>query len=93
MTNLLSKYMIDNIDGWHSSFGVGCDKITEDHDILYDLYCVIRNKLSWESAVETGIIESVNSPRKYPEMMFVSYDTPYHWGSEPLAILKNDVSL
>jgi hypothetical protein len=87
-TKVLSNYMIDNIDGWHTSFEVNCNKLPESHDILYDLYCVIRHKLSWENAVKEGLVENENSPRKWPEMIYVNYDSPRHWGNEPLSILE-----
>ncbi len=84
---LLSKHMINNIDGYSSSLGIGNENLPESNGILYDLHCVIRHKLSWERAVEQNIIESEDSPRKWPEMMGVNYDLPHRWGSEKLAIM------
>ena len=55
---------------------------------LFDLYEVIRHKLSWERAVEKGIIESEDSPRNFTEMMTVNYDKPFMWGNEPLAKIE-----
>lgn len=85
---ILSKHMIDGIDGSASSLGIGHPALPEDNGVLYDLYCVIRNKLAWERAVEQGIVESENSPRKFPEMMTVDYDSPMKWGNEPLAKIE-----
>jgi hypothetical protein len=85
---LLSKHMIDGIDGYASSLGVGHPDLPESNGILYDLHCAIRHKLSWERAVEEGVIESENSPRKWPEMMGVNYDPPMKWGTEPLAKIE-----
>jgi hypothetical protein len=85
---LLSKHMIDNIDGYSSSLGVGHPDLPESNGILYDLHCTIRHKLSWERAVEEGVIESENSPRKWPEMMNVNYDPPMKWSNEPLAKIE-----
>jgi hypothetical protein len=85
---LLSKHMICNIDGYASSLGIGNKNLPESNGILYDLHCVIRHKLSWERAVEQGIIESEDSERKWPEMLGVNYDPPMKWGNEPLAKIQ-----
>jgi len=81
---ILSRYMIAGIDGGVSSLGIGHPSLPEDNGILYDLHCVIRHKLSWERAVEQGVVESEDSERKWPEMMTVNYDPPMKWGDEPL---------
>ena len=85
---ILSKHMIDNIDGGASSLGIGHPDLPKENGVLYDLHCVIRKKLAWERAVEQGIIESEDSERKWPEMMQVCYDDPMKWGSEPLAVME-----
>ena len=85
---ILSQHMIDEIDGYGSSLGVGHPDLPGNNGVLYDLQCVIRKKLAWESAVERGVIESEDSPRKWPEMMQVSYDDPMKWGDEPLATME-----
>lgn len=85
---ILSKHMINNVDGYSSSLGIGNENLPESNGILYDLHCVIRHKLSWERAVEEGIIESETSERKWPEMMTVNYDPPMKWGTEPFAKME-----
>jgi hypothetical protein len=85
---LLSKHMVNNIDGYASSLGIGNQNLPESNGILYDLHCVIRHKLSWERAVEQNIIESEDSKRKWPEMIGVNYDPPMKWGNEPLAKME-----
>jgi hypothetical protein len=82
---ILSRYMVNGIDGGASSLWIGHPSLPEDNGILYDLHCVIRHKLSWERAVEQGVVESEDSERKWPEMMTVNYDPPMKWGDEPLA--------
>lgn len=86
--SILSNHLLDNIDGYASSLGIGHPELPESNGILYDLHCVIRNKLAWERAVEQGIIESEDSERKWPEMMTVDYDPPMKWGNEPLAKME-----
>jgi hypothetical protein len=54
----------------------------------WDLYQVISYRLSWDKAVEDGVIESVDSPRKWPEMIQVWYDEPMQTGEEPLAVME-----
>jgi hypothetical protein len=84
---ILSKHMIDNIDGGASSLGVGHPDLPESNGILYDLHRVIRRKLSVERAVENGIIENENVSRN--EMpITVDFDTIMMWGNEPLAKLE-----
>jgi hypothetical protein len=85
---ILSEHMVDQIDGYGSSLDVGHPDLPKNNGVLYDLHCVIRKKLAWERAVETGVIESEDSPRKWPEMMQVCYDDPMKWGSEPLAVME-----
>lgn len=85
---ILSKHMIDNIDGGFSSLGIGHPDLPKNNGVLYDLHCVIRKKLAWEHAVEEGYIESEDSPRKWPEMMTVDYDPPMGWGDEKLATME-----
>jgi len=88
LTKRMPEILKDGIDGWSSSFGVGHPELPESHDIAWDLYQVIRHKLSWERAVEEGVIESENSPRKWSEMMGVSFDPPMRFGSEKLAKIE-----
>ncbi len=85
---ILSKHMIDGIDGGASSLGIGNKNLPESNGILYDLHCVIRHKLSWERAVEQNVIESEDSERKWPEMIGVNFDPPMKWGTEPLAKIE-----
>jgi hypothetical protein len=84
---ILSKHMIDNIDGGASSLGVGHPDLPESNGILYDLHRVIRRKLSVERAVENGIIENENVSRN--EMpITVDFDTIMMWGTEKLATME-----
>ena len=84
---ILSKHMIDGIDGGASSLGIGNKNLPESNGILYDLHQVIRRKLSVERAVEQGIIENENVSRN--EMpITVDFDLPMKWGTEPLAKLE-----
>jgi len=84
---ILSKHMIDNIDGGASSLGVGHPDLPESNGILYDLHRVIRRKLSVERAVEQGIIENENVSRnKMP--ITVDFDTIMMWGTEPIAKIE-----
>ena len=88
LTKRMPEILKDGIDGYRSSFGVGNRELPESKDIAIDLYEVIRHKLSWERAVEKGIIESEDSPRNFTEMMTVNYDKPFMWGNEPLAKIE-----
>ena len=85
---MLSKHLVEEVDGYGNSLGIGHPLLPTCNGILYDLHCVIRKKLAWDNAVEDGIIESESSPRKWPEMMQVCYDDPMKWGEEPLATME-----
>jgi hypothetical protein len=85
---ILSEHMVDQIDGYGSSLGIGHSDLPKNNGVLYDLHCVIRHKLAWEHAVESGVIESEQSERKWPEMMQVCYDNPMKWGNQPLAKME-----
>jgi hypothetical protein len=87
LTKRMPEILKDGINGWSSSFGVGHPELPESKDIAIDLYQTIRHKKSWERAVEEGIVESEDSPRKFTEMMGVSYDKPFMWSAEKLATI------
>jgi hypothetical protein len=55
--------------------------------IAWDLYQVIRHRLSWDRAHDLGVIQP-GEPRKWPEMMGVSYDEPLAMSGLPLATIK-----
>lgn len=84
----LSPLMVHNIDGYRSSLGINCNETPEFAKIAWDLHQVFRNRLAWERAVERGIISSLNDQRKWPEMMAVDYDAPFHASEETLAIIE-----
>jgi hypothetical protein len=84
---ILSKHMIDNIDGGASSLGIGHPDLPKENGILYDLYCVIRRKLAVERAVEEGLIENENVSRNQMPIT-VDFDTPMKWGTEKLATME-----
>ena len=81
---ILSVYMIDSIEGYGSSLGIGHEELPESNGILYDLHCVLRRKLAVERAVENGVIENENVSRS--EMpITIDFDNLHQWGTEPLA--------
>ncbi len=59
----------------------------ENMEIAWDLYQVIRHRLSWDYAIENGIIKP-GEPRNWKTMMGVNYDEPPHRGGEPLAKME-----
>lgn len=81
---ILSKHMHLGVDGYYSSLGIGNDYVHRYCSIAYDMHCSIRHELSWERAVEEGVIGGKDSPRKWPEMMGVDFDDPMKYSDEPL---------
>lgn len=74
---VLSLYLIDSIDGYCSSLGIGNSALPESNGILYDLHCVLCRQLAVEQVVEKGVIKDKNVSRS--EMPSgVDFDTPYH---------------
>lgn len=55
--------------------------------VAWDLYQVIRHRLSWDRAHDQGVIKP-GEPRKWPEMMGVCYDEPLAMSGLPLATIK-----
>ena len=84
---ILSKYTKDNVDGWRCSLSVRSDKVHEQAKIAWDLYQVIRYRLSWDRAIEQGIVKP-GEPRKWPEMMGVNYDDPMKTSKGPMAQIE-----
>ena len=85
ISSLLSSHMIDAVDGCWSSLSISDSKVRDGAKITWDIHQGMRHRLAWVRAVEEGIIPSVDSPRKWPEMMQVYYDDPSQVGPEPLA--------
>ena len=59
----------------------------EQHKVAWDLYTLVRHRLSWDRAIDKGRIKSGES-RKWPEMMTVNYDNPHHTSKEPMAKIE-----
>jgi hypothetical protein len=85
--DILSKHMIDGIDGGASSLGIGHPDLPKNNGVLYDLYCVIRRKLAIERAVEEGVIEDKNVSRNQMPIT-VDFDEVRRWGDEKLAVME-----
>lgn len=88
LTKRMPEILKDGINGWSSSFGLGHPDLPESHDIAWDLYQVARHQLAWQRAIEEGMVESMDSERKFPEMMYVSFDPPRRYASVPLAKIE-----
>jgi hypothetical protein len=84
---ILSKHMIDGIDGGASSLGIGHPDLPKNNGVLYDLHCVIRRKLAIERAVEEGVIEDKNVSRNQMPIT-VDFDEVRRWGDEKLAVME-----
>ena len=59
----------------------------EQHKVAWDLYTLVRHRLSWDRAIDEGRIKPGES-RKWPEMMTVNYDDPHHTSKEPMAKIE-----
>lgn len=84
---MLSKHTIGNVDGWRSSLGINHEKVREQSKDAWDLYQVIRHRLSWDRAIADGITDG-KSRNWSGGMMGVNYDEPHKTSDQPLAIIK-----
>lgn len=84
---MLSKHTIGNVDGWRSSLGIYHEKVREQSKDAWDLYQVIRHRLSWDRAIADGITDG-KSRNWSGGMMGVNYDEPHKTSDQPLAIIK-----
>lgn len=85
---ILSQHTISNVDGYTSYLSIHNEKVDEESKIAWDLHQVFRRRLSWDAAAENGIIDSIESPRKWPEMSGVNYDDPLKVSDQPLAVAE-----
>lgn len=83
--NLLSKYMIDNVDGYSSNIGIYNAK--EYSRALYDIHQVIRNKLAWDKAKLMGITDG--HTRNHGLMITVDYDEPIKTSDHDFIAVKS----
>ena len=88
LTKRMPEILKDGINGWNSHFGVGHPDLPKSHDIAWDLYQVVRYRLSWDYAIGQGWVDDYQSSRKWDKMLGVSYDEPMKFGSEPLAVIE-----
>lgn len=92
---ILKEHM--GVDGYRSSWGIHSEKVSESAKILFDLYQVLRQQLSWDRAIADGVVESHDSPRDWSQMMGVCYNTPMRTAAAPLAsiapVKTDDTSL
>lgn len=65
----------------NQSWGVGKFKST---DTLWDMYEVIRNRMAWDQALESGRITQEEYDQRIPDkdMWSNQYDTPMHWNKD-----------
>lgn len=82
---ILQRHMIGQIDGHFSSLGIAHHKTGREAKIAWDIHQVVRHRLAWDRAVKKGVVESPDSPRKWPEMIGACYDEPLQVAQEPLA--------
>jgi hypothetical protein len=82
---ILKKHTKSNVDGWQSSFSIHSQDVNDEAQIAWDIYQVIRRKLSWDYAIENGWVKDENDTRNWKEMMGVNLDDPLQVGPDPLA--------
>ena len=88
--NEASKMVKESI-GLTQSSSWGAGKFPESADIAFDLHQQIRHDMSWNAAIENGIVDQIDaSVRDWTKMVGVCYDEPFYFGTEnPVKIEKN----
>lgn len=81
-------YTIDQVDGGQKSLGIRNEKTESECQIAWEIYQTFRHRLSWDRAVKDGVVESLDSPRKWDCMMGVNYDEPMQITDEKLPVIK-----
>ncbi len=80
---ILRRHMNDN------GLGPSMRAAESEHtQVAWDMYQVIRHRLSWDRAVEDGLVASLDAPRDWLKMTGVNYDDPMRTGPEPLAKIE-----
>jgi len=79
----LRKHYQHNLRNGNAYLGIHSHDIRPQGQIAFDLYQVMRHKLAWDKAIADGIVQP-GEPRKWPEMIQVTYDTPHQCSTEPL---------
>lgn len=87
---IMKTILKDGIDGVASSFGVGSSATPPSTDIAWDIHQSIRHRLAWDSAIESGIVSSIDDNRDWRQMMGVAYDPPMRFGPEPLPKIERN---
>ncbi|PAT30691.1 hypothetical protein CLI92_09310 [Vandammella animalimorsus] len=84
MAHLLSEHGPQGtaINGWNSHLGIGNRHVPEAANVAFDLHAVIRHRLAWDRAKAEG------KDKDRSHTMSVQYDTPMHYGKEPLATME-----
>lgn len=80
---ILSKHMVDGINGINISLGVGNENLPESNSILYDIYKSINHKLAMDKLIDEGKIKNENVSRNELPI-FIQYDEVRAWSNEPL---------
>lgn len=85
---ILSAHMPGNIDGHSLRLGIHSEKVSEDSQIAWDLYQVIRHRIAWDRATADGITDG--TVRAWDKgMMSVIFDKPMKVSTQPLGKIEN----
>ena len=82
---LLRPFLHEKIRGSiHSYFSILSTDTKESAKVACDIHEVLRHALSWDYAVDSGMIESLDTPRDWKTMSGVNYDPPHGWSGKQL---------
>lgn len=81
--HLLARHIGDAVEEGCEA-GFYSRNVKDRSKIAWDIYTAARHRLSWDKAVDNGVVDSIHSPRKWPEMSSVIYDVPMCSGGQPL---------
>ncbi len=85
---ILSAHMPGNIDGHSSHLGISSERVSEDSQIAWDLYQVIRHRVAWDRAIAEG--KTDGTVRAWDKgMMGVHFDEPMTVSAQPLGRIES----
>lgn len=89
LSSLYKMISARGIDGWRSSLGIQSEDVTIGAKRAWELYEVIRHRLSWDMADREGWINP-DGRRNWNKMMGVNFDEPHGITGEGLAKMEQE---
>lgn len=84
---ILSKHIDRDVKEYTESLGVGSGRVSFSSKDAWDIYQVLRHKMSWDDAIMRGLIME-GDRRDFSTMWAVDYDSPLKISEGPLPLIE-----